>query len=86
MVAERQLDLFEPLAAAIALRDTPYNSTAHALAELVDNAIDAHAREIDILILNDREYTSSGQNVRFVKGLGVMDNGHGMSERSCNSL
>ena len=79
MVLERQLDLFEPLAASIALRDTPYNSTAHALAELVDNSIDAQAREIDILILNDREYTSSGQSVRFVSGLGVMDNGHGMS-------
>ena len=79
MVGERQLDLFEPLAASIALRDTPYNSTAHALAELVDNSIDAQAREIDILILNDREYTSAGQNVRFVTGLGVMDNGHGMS-------
>ena len=79
MVVERQLDLFEPLAASIALRDTPYNSTAHALAELVDNSIDAQAREIDILILNDREYTSAGQNVRFVSGLGVMDNGHGMS-------
>ena len=79
MVVERQLDLFEPIAASIALRDTPYNSTAHALAELVDNSIDAHAREIDILILNDREYTSVGQNVRFVTGLGVMDNGHGMS-------
>ena len=79
MVVERQLDLFEPLAASIALRDTPYNSTAHALAELVDNSIDARAREIDILILNDREYTSgAGQNVRFVSGLGVMDNGHGM--------
>ena len=79
MVVERQLDLFEPLAASIALRDTPYNSTAHALAELVDNSIDAQAREIDILILNDREYTSgAGQSVRFVSGLGVMDNGHGM--------
>lgn len=79
MVVERQLDLFEPLAASIALRDTPYNSTAHALAELVDNSIDAQAREIDILMLNDREYTSAGQNVRFVAALGVMDNGHGMS-------
>ena len=78
MVVERQLDLFEPLAASIALRDTPYNSTAHALAELVDNSIDAQAREIDILILNEREYSSAGQNVRFVGGLGVMDNGHGM--------
>ena len=82
MVGERQLGLFEPLAASIALRDTPYNSTAHALAELVDNSIDAQAREIDILILNGREYTSAGQNVRFVMGLGVMDNGHGMSRET----
>ena len=44
MVLDRQLNLFEPIAASIALRDTPYNSTAHALAELVDNSIDAQAR------------------------------------------
>ena len=41
MVVGQQLELFEPLAAALALRDTPYNSTAHALAEIVDNSLDA---------------------------------------------
>lgn len=79
MVLEEQLDLFEPLAAALALRDTPYNSTAHALAELVDNSIDARATDIDVLIMTRRERTTSGQSISVVSGLAVADNGHGMS-------
>ena len=78
MVLGQQLDLFEPQAAAMALRDTPYNSTAHALAEIVDNSIDARARDVDLLIMNQREPTPSGQSVRVVRGLAVIDNGHGM--------
>lgn len=80
VIKDQQLDLFEPLAAALALRDTPYNSTAHALAELVDNSIDARAREVDVLIRNARENTPSGQYVRVVRSIAVADNGHGMPE------
>ncbi len=80
VIKDQQLDLFEPLAAALAIRDTPYNSTAHALAELVDNSIDARAREVDVLIQNERENTPSGQFVRVVQGIAVADNGHGMPE------
>ena len=79
MVIGHQLELFEPLAAALALRDTPYNSTAHALAELVDNSIDARAQDVDVLIMNHRESAPSGQSIRVVRGLAVVDNGHGMS-------
>ena len=79
MVVGQQLELFEPQAAALALRDTPYNSTAHALAEIVDNSIDARARNVDVLIMNQRETTSAGQSVRVVRGLAVVDNGHGMT-------
>ena len=79
MDIDRQLELFEPLAAALALRDTPYNSTAHALAEIVDNSIDARARNVDVLIRNQRETTPSGQSVRVVSELAVIDNGHGMT-------
>ena len=79
MVVGQQLELFEPLAAALALRDTPYNSTAHALAEIVDNSIDAGARNVDVLIMNQRDTTPSGQSVRVVRGLAVIDNGHGMT-------
>ncbi len=79
MVVGQQLELFEPLAAALALRDTPYNSTAHALAEIVDNSLDARARNVDILIMNQRETTPSGQSIRVVRRLAVIDNGHGMT-------
>lgn len=79
MVIAKQLELFEPRAAALALRDTPYQSTAHALAELVDNAIDARARNVDFLIRNHRETTPVGHSVRVVRELAVIDNGHGMS-------
>ena len=78
-ITDEKLDLFEPQAAALALRDTPYNSTAHALAEIVDNSIDAHARHIDILIMTKRESTPAGQSVSVVRGLAVIDNGNGMN-------
>ena len=79
MVIGEQLSLFQPRAAALALRDTPYNSTAHALAELVDNSVDARARQIDVLMLNRRQESASGQFVNRLDRLAVIDNGHGMS-------
>lgn len=52
------------------MRDSGYKSTATALDELVDNADEAGASQVDIV------YTKDG---RYVSDLAVVDNGHGMT-------
>ncbi len=75
----QQLSFEDPIMALLAARNTPYNSTAHALAELVDNSIDARARSVDLLLMDRREQSRSGQSVSVVRRIAVMDDGHGMT-------
>lgn len=79
METGQQLSFEDPIMALLAARNTPYNSTAHALAELVDNSIDARARLVDLLLMDRREQTQSGQSVSVVRRIAVMDDGHGMT-------
>ena len=76
MESGQQLSFEDPIMALLAARNTPYNSTAHALAELVDNSIDARARFVDLLLLDRRESSRSGQSVAVVRRIAVMDDGH----------
>lgn len=61
----------------IATRDSGYKSTASALAELVDNAIEAHATKIEIHI--DKLENAEEQYEVY-----VVDNGNGMNENELN--
>ena len=79
MEAGEQLSFEDPIMALLAARNTPYNSTAHALAELVDNSIDARARFVALLLQDQREQSRSGQSVSVVRSMAVMDDGHGMT-------
>ena len=79
MESGQQLSFEDPIMALLAARNTPYNSTAHALAELVDNSIDARARFVDLLLMDRREQSRSGQSVSVVRRIAVMDDGHGMT-------
>lgn len=56
-----------------ATRDSGYKNTASAVAELIDNSFEAHASEIEVLIV---ELNASG---RRQLQLAVMDNGSGMT-------
>lgn len=58
-----------------AMRDSGYKSTTHALAELIDNAIEADATSIEIFGLSRR---SQSTNRSTLTELAVLDNGHGM--------
>lgn len=60
-----------------ALRDSGYKNTAYALAELIDNAQQANAKEIECFAIEKRELISARQRKR-VNRLAVMDNGDGM--------
>ena len=70
--------LFLPSMTVQAMRDSRYRHPALAVAELVDNSIDARTSRVDILI---REHqVRLNQRTRWrVAQLAVFDNGHGMS-------
>jgi len=60
-----------------AMRDSGYKSTTHALAELIDNAIEADATSIEVFGLSRRDQETNRSKL---KELAVLDNGHGMDE------
>ena len=70
--------LFLPNMTVQAMRDSRYRHPALALAELIDNSVDARASRVEILIREHQVQVS--QRVRWrVEQLAVIDNGHGMS-------
>ena len=60
-----------------ALRQAGYKSTATAVAELVDNSIEANAQEIDIIVISRRVQLSSRESNQIEK-ICVLDDGDGM--------
>ena len=78
----KQKDLFDaeiiPLRLAIkAMRDSGYKNTAYAVAELIDNAVQAKATVIEVLCLERRELVRERERTR-LHSLAVLDNGSGM--------
>lgn len=72
--------IFPAKLALRALRSTPYKNTAYAVAELVDNSVDAEAEEIGVALLVDRPNASPHT-------IAVLDTGRGMSsERLKHSI
>ena len=70
-------DLFDPGQVLSALRDSRYQSTAYAIAELIDNSIEAESRHIDLLC-REVESTANVRRRTRVDAVGVADNGCGM--------
>jgi len=67
-----------PLRLAItAMRDSGYKNTAYALAELIDNAIQADATMVEVMCIEKRELVSTRERRRLHK-IAVLDNGMGM--------
>lgn len=67
-----------PLRLAItAMRDSGYKNTAFALAELIDNAIQAKASMVEVLCIERRELVSMRERRRLYR-MAVLDNGTGM--------
>lgn len=61
-----------------ALRDSRYHNTAYAIAELIDNSIEADAEQIEILCMEKRQIVSSRTRGQ-IAGVAVLDNGAGMT-------
>lgn len=64
--------IFPPSLVLRALKSGPYKNTAHAVAELVDNSVDAKAKQVGIALLVDQD---NGQ----LHTIAVLDDGTGMS-------
>lgn len=67
--------------AVAAMRDSGYKNTAYALAELIDNSIQAEASMIEVLCIEKREQVTSRIRSRLWK-IAVLDNGSGMDART----
>ncbi len=61
------------------IRSSGYKNVARALAELVDNSIQAGASDVDILV-SEHEVTPKEYTVNRVNEIAVLDNGEGMSK------
>ena len=77
---QRELDfsIFPSVLIAEALRDSGYKDTDHAIAELIDNSIDADARHVELIVV-DRP---ADPGVRYARAqtheIAVADDGSGM--------
>ncbi len=64
-----------------ALRDSRYHNSAYAIAELIDNSIDADAERIELLCMEEMRRVKTQNRPQICK-IGVLDNGTGMSVRT----
>ncbi len=66
--------------AVMAMRDSGYKNAAYAIAELVDNAIQAEAKSVE-LICKETEVHRNQRTRKFIKEIAVIDNGKGMDAK-----
>lgn len=70
-------EIIPPQLAVKAMRDSGYKNTAYALAELVDNSIQAEASLVEVFCVEQRELVSQRERRR-IQEIAVLDNGKGM--------
>ena len=69
--------IFKTQGSIIAARDSRYRHPANAIAELVDNAIDANARRVELLVQEHEVQLTTRKGYR-IQEIAVIDNGTGM--------
>jgi hypothetical protein len=65
--------------AVTAMRDNGYKTTAHAIAELIDNSVQAESRLVELFAIEEPELVAQ-RHRHHVTQLAVLDNGRGMDE------
>jgi len=75
---EPAFDIVPTRLAMKAMRDNGYKNAAYAIAELVDNAVQAKAKCVELLCKEDEELVTQ-RTRRRVQEIAVIDNGKGMS-------
>lgn len=79
MTSEQLRFDFVPTALAVkAMRDNGYKNAAYAIAELIDNALQARADTVELLCVEAEEQLSQ-RRVRRIRQVAVLDNGTGMN-------
>lgn len=73
-----EYEIIPPDLAVRAMRDSGYRNTAYALSELIDNSVQAKARNVDVICLEGHEKINQ-RTRRRMKAIGVLDNGEGMT-------
>ena len=69
--------IIPPQLAIKAMRDSGYKNTAYALAELIDNSVQANADAIDVICIEESRMVN-GRPRRRLQEIAVLDNGSGM--------
>lgn len=75
-------NILSPEKTVEALRDSGYRNTAYAIAELIDNSIDANATEVEVIVDECPTESKGGRTVNRVHRIAVLDNGSGMDKDS----
>jgi len=65
------------------LRSSGYKNPIYAMAEIIDNAVDAKASKIDVTIV-EQNFNNAGNTTRKIRDLFFIDNGLGMSTNEIN--
>ena len=73
-----EADLVPVHLAVQAMRDNGYKNTAYAIAELIDNSIQAGATEVELLCQEEEELVSKRVRRR-ISSIALLDNGSGMT-------
>lgn len=76
-MVQGRFDLIPTQLAIVAMRDNGYKNTAYALAELIDNSIQAGATHVEMLCSETEERVRQRRRRR-VEQIGILDNGSGM--------
>ncbi|MFC7370747.1 ATP-binding protein [Fictibacillus iocasae] len=61
-----------------AMRDNGYKNTAYAVAELIDNSIQADANCVELVCL-EKDYQHTYKKMKRIEQIGILDNGSGMN-------
>lgn len=80
-LTDEERSLFPSSYTIRALRDSRYHNTAYAIAELIDNSIEANAEQIELLCMEQLKPVKAQQRPR-VTEIAVLDNGIGMDVRT----
>ena len=71
-------EIIPPELAVKAMRDSGYKNTAYALAELIDNSVQANAANVEVICIEEYRQVNE-RSRRRIQVIGVLDNGAGMS-------
>jgi len=77
----RNFDIVPPHLAVKAMRDNGYQNAAYAVAELMDNSIEAKASQVELLCADKTSILNHRRTTR-IHEIAVLDNGEGMDSET----